>query len=185
MVEARLGARCIGGRPLGRTHPALGPIPSPTRGPRRADPRRAPLLRQSCPPHRGAVAALPPGAPPSSENRAATTLPAAGSTATGLPPIPPGLSIPVTSSATLANAPPAAYPNAANALADKLTSAPSATTKATTPALSTASLPTLPPGSATSQPIAAASAPPSAGPYDPKAYKPSAALASSGTDPIG
>jgi hypothetical protein len=126
-----------------------------------------------------AVAGLTPGAPPSSANLAAANPPAVGATA-----VPPSMSIPVTSSATVANAPQAAYPNAANALADKLTSSPNAMSKSATGALPTASLPTSPPGSVTSQPLTAASTPPS-GPYDPKAYKPGSAVASSGLDPAG
>src|SRR3954452_2371907 len=111
-----------------------------------------------------AVAGLTPAAPPSSTNLAATSSPAVGSGVAGLPSLPPSVSIPVTSAATLAGAPPTAYPNAANALADKLTSAPSATTKATTTALPSASLPTIGTAAATSAPFAGASAPPPAGP---------------------
>src|SRR5215212_2666944 len=86
-------------------------------------------------PNAVAVAGLTPAAPPSSANLAATNSPAVGTGVAGLPSLPPTVSIPVTSTAPLAGASPAAYPNAANALADKLTSAPSATTKATTPVL--------------------------------------------------
>lgn len=132
-----------------------------------------------------AVAGLTPAAPPSSTNLAATASPAVGTGVAGLPSLPPSVSIPVTSTATLAGAPPTAYPNAANALADKLTSAPSATTKAATPALPSNSLPTSASAVATSPTAAAAAATPAAGPYDPKGYKPTAALASSGTGPTG
>ena len=118
-----------------------------------------------------AIAGLTPAAPPSSANLAAANSPAATSAVAGTPALPPSMSIPVTSSATLANAPQAAYPNAANSLADKLTSAPNATTKAST--------------TATAHPLAAASTPPATGPYDPKAYKPTSALASGGMDATG
>src|SRR4051812_1994854 len=118
-----------------------------------------------------AVAGLTPAAPPSSANLAAANSPAAASVAAGTPAVPPSMSIPVTSSATVANAPQAVYPNTANSLADKLTSAPSATTRAATTALPTSSLPALPSTSPTSHQLAAAS-PPATGPYDPNAYKP-------------
>lgn len=132
-----------------------------------------------------AVAGLTPAAPPSSANLAAANSPTASPGAVGTPALPPNMSIPVTSSATLANAPQATYPNAANSLADKLTSAPSAATKAATTAPPSSSLPPLPPASATSHPLAAASAPPAAGPYDPKGYKPTAALAATRADATG
>src|SRR4051812_45969969 len=128
-----------------------------------------------------AVAGLTPAAPPSSANLAAAKAPGTTSPVAGTPALPPSMSIPVTASATLGGVPPTAYPNPANSLADKLTSAPSAATKASTTAVSTSSLPPLPP----TTPLAAASSPPAAGPYDPKAYKPSAALASTGTDAPG
>ena len=128
-----------------------------------------------------AIAGLTSAAPPSSANLAAAKVPGANSLAAGTPALPPSMSIPVTSSTTLANAPQAVYPNAANTLADRLTSAPSATTRASTTALPPSALPPLPPTS----PLAAASPPPAAGPYDPKGYKPGAALASSGMDGSG
>src|SRR3954464_580536 len=59
-------------------------------------------------PQAGAVAGLPPAAPPSSTNLAATSSPAVGSGVAGLPSLPPSVSIPVTSAATLAGAPPGA-----------------------------------------------------------------------------
>jgi hypothetical protein len=128
-----------------------------------------------------AIAGLTPAAPPSSANLAAAKAPGMTSPVAGTPAFPPSMSIPVTSSATLGGAPPTAYPNAANSLADRLTSAPNAATKASTTAVSTSSLPPLPPTS----PLVAASSPPAAGPYDPKAYKPNTALASAGADGTG
>src|SRR5262249_7769495 len=88
-----------------------------------------------------AIAGLTPAAPPSSANRAAAKSPAPSAGETGLPQIPPSMSIPVTPSATAANTPPAAYPSAADSLADKLTSSPNAATKSAAATLPSASLP--------------------------------------------
>jgi hypothetical protein len=122
-----------------------------------------------------AVAGLTPGTPPSSTNLAAAGPQVAGATP-GLPgatpgagAVPPSVSIPVTSAATLANAPTATYPPTQPGadLADKLVSKPNATTAAAVPA--TAAAPAgLPPQVASV---------PAAGPYDPNGYKPTAAVA--------
>jgi len=117
-----------------------------------------------------AIAGVTPAAPPSSTNLAA-----AGAMPAAAPAVPP-VSIPVTSNPTVANAPLANYPasNPANTLADKLTAAPSAAIK-----------PTNAPPAAPAVPAATASqlvaAVPPSGPYDPKGYKPSANLTSTGT----
>ncbi len=112
-----------------------------------------------------AAAGLTPAAPPSSANLAAA----------GASPSPQNISIPVTSSATVANAPAASY-SPANMLADKLTAAPNATAGSaniTTPANINSGSPL---AAQSQQPFAAAVPP--GGPYDPKAYKPAASRAS-------
>ncbi len=118
-----------------------------------------------------AVAGLTPAVPPSSANLAA-----AGATKS-----PPNIAFPMTSSATVANAPLANYP-AGNSLADKLTSAPNATAKAANIALPSTAAPMTPAAAMPSQPLAAI---PAAGPYDPKAYKPASSLASAGVEAAG
>jgi hypothetical protein len=123
-----------------------------------------------------AVAGLTPATPPSSTNLAAAGPQVAGATPAlpGATPaagaVPPSVSIPVTSAATLANAPTATYPPTQPGadLADKLVSTPNAKTAATVPA--TAAAPAgMPPQVASV---------PAAGPYDPNGYKPTAAVAS-------
>lgn len=130
-----------------------------------------------------AVAGLTPAAPPSSANLAAAAAPAAA------PMTPPSMSIPLTSSATVANAPqanyPAGYSPAANSLADKLTSSPNAMTKSAATPVPSSLPPASPSGPMSSQPLAAVSTPATAGPYDPKAYKPSSPLTSMDADGSG
>ncbi|HEX5470874.1 MAG TPA: hypothetical protein VFW73_03260 [Lacipirellulaceae bacterium] len=102
-----------------------------------------------------AVAGLTPAAPPSSANLAAA----------GAGPPTSNIAIPVTSSATVANAPSANY-SAGNSLADKITSAPVAKVGTAIPS-KTETAPMA--ASTTTQQLASV---PSAGPYDPTAYKP-------------
>ncbi len=105
-----------------------------------------PLPSTQSKPQAVSVEGLTPAAPPSSANLAATA---------GTQPPAPALTIPTTSSATVANAPPAKYP--------------------TTTVSPRSETPTI--GATVAAPIVAASVPPT-GPYNPTAYQPaSAALA--------
>ncbi|MFO0790569.1 MAG: hypothetical protein U0805_14025 [Pirellulales bacterium] len=133
-----------------------------------------------------AVAGLTPAAPPSSTNLAASATPAIGATAATAaaagPPTPPSVSIPVTPStpappsATTAGAAPASPFPTDNGLADKLVSSPSSKLGATAGLGTTQPTSALPAAGSLTTPKPAAIA--AAGPYDPNAYKPSAAPAS-------
>ncbi len=90
----------------------------------------------------------------------------------------PSVSIPVTSSSALANAPTATYP-AENALVDKLVSTPNSQSSATSPPaaakLETRTSASVPPSATNTTPATVAAA----GPYDPNAYQPSVSPTSS------